>query len=400
MSQLVQTIARANRVFGDKVNGLIVDYIGIFRELQEALAIYATGKGAEVGEYPIKDKAALVDDLRAALDDVTAFCTERGVDLDALLTRSRGVFEHIAAIDAAVNILVDAQTEEAADDAVELIIVNDDLKLHFLNLAAGVDRLYRAILPDPRAADFSARRRLLLFLEQKIRNLGPEVVLPDVETAVTTLLDDSITARAYVIQAGAPRLDLSKVDFEALKQRFAEGRKHTEAEKLRGTLNALLQRMVRRNRSRIDYQETFQRLIDAYNAGSANVETFFQELVDLAQQLNAEEQRHVRENLSEEELAIFDILTRPGPALSETERKAIKQIARDLLATLKREKLVLDWRKWQKSRAGVRTMIQDVLDERLPARYDTDLYYQKCADVYQHIYDSYAGAGQSIYAVG
>ncbi|MGC9395534.1 MAG: type I restriction endonuclease subunit R [Anaerolineae bacterium] len=395
---LMQTIARANRVFGEKVNGLIVDYIGIFRELQEALAIYATGKGAEVGEYPIKDKAALVDDLRAALDDVADFCTERGVNLDALLSRSRGVFEHIAAIDTAVTVLVDAQMEEAADDAVEQIIVNDEFKLRFLNLVAGVDRLYRAILPDPCAAEFSARRRLLLFLAQKIRNLRPDVALPDIEPEVTDLLDASITARAYVIQEPPTLYDLGKVDFEALKQRFAEGRKHTEAEKLRGTLNALLQRMVRRNRRRVDYQEEYRRLIDAYNGGSANVETFFQELVDLAQQLNAEEQRHVRENLSEEELAIFDILTRPGPELSDAERKAVKQIARDLLAKLKREKLVLDWRKRQQYRAAVRLMIQDVLDQRLPARYDTELYNQKCDDVYAHIYDSYGGAGQSIYA--
>jgi len=147
---LMQTIARANRVFGEKVNGLIVDYIGIFRELQEALAIYATGKGAEVGEYPIKDKAALVDDLHAALDDVAEFYTERGVDLDALLRRGRSVFAHIAAIDQAVNLLVDAQTEEAADDAVEQILVNDECKLHFLNRVTAVDRLYRAVLPDPR----------------------------------------------------------------------------------------------------------------------------------------------------------------------------------------------------------------------------------------------------------
>ncbi len=395
---LMQTIARANRVFGEKVNGLIVDYIGIFRELQEALAIYATGKGAEVGEYPIKDKAALVDDLRAALDDVAEFCAERGANLDALLARSQNVFAHIAAIDTAVNVLVDAQTEEAADDAVEQIIVNDDLKLRFLNLVAGVDRLYCAILPDPCAAEFSARRRLLLFLAQKIRNLGPDVALPDVENAVTTLLDDSIVARDYVIRADAPHFDLSKVDFDALKQRFAEGRQHTEAEKLRGTVNALLQRLVRRNRRRVNYQEEFQRLIDAYNGGSANVETFFQELVALAQQLNAEEQRHVRENLSEEELAIFDILTRPGPELSEVERKAVKQIARDLLETLKREKLVLDWRKRQQYRAAVRLMIGDILFDRLPERYTSELCDQKRDDVYTHIYDNYAGAEQSIYA--
>jgi type I restriction enzyme R subunit len=299
-----------------------------------------------------------------------------------------------------VNVLVDAQTEEAAEDAVEQILVNDEHKLHFLTLVAHVDRLYRAILPDPRAAAFSARRKLLRFLAQKIHNLGPELVLPDVEREVTTLLDDAIVARTYVIQDGALPYDLSRVDFEALKARFTEGRKHTAAEKLRGTLDVLLQRMVRRNRRRIDYQETFQRLIDAYNAGSANVESFFQALVDLAQQLSDEEQRHLREALSEEELAIFDILTRPGPALSEAERKAVKQVARDLLATLKREKLVLDWRKRQQYRAAVRLMIQDLLDERLPPSYDTELYNQKCDDVYSHIYDSYGGAGQSIYATG
>ena len=397
---LMQTIARANRVFGDKVHGLIVDYIGIFRELQAALAIYATGKGAEVGEYPIKDKAALVAELRAALADAEDFCTERGANLDALSTRDHSVFAHIAIVDEAVTLLVDAQMEAAADDAVEQIIVNDGLKLHFLNLVGTVNRLYRAILPDPRAADFSTRRKLLLFLAQKIRNLEQGTALPNLETEVTGLLDDSITARDYVIQADAGRYDLSTVDFEALKQHFAGGRKHTEAEKLRGTLNTKLQRMVRRNRSRIDYREEYQRLIDAYNAGSANVETLFVQLLDLAQRLNVEEQRHVRENLSEEELAIFDILTRPAPDLSVAEQKAVKQIARDLLDILKREKLVLDWRKRQQYRAAVRLMIGDILYDRLPERYTAELCDQKRDDLYQHIYDSYADTGQSIYAMG
>lgn len=72
---LMQTIARANRVFGGKVNGLIVDYVGVFRDLQKALAIYGGGAGG--GGGPVEDKEELVDRLRQAIVDTTAFCEER-----------------------------------------------------------------------------------------------------------------------------------------------------------------------------------------------------------------------------------------------------------------------------------------------------------------------------------
>src|SRR6266498_4206366 len=68
---LMQTIARANRVFGEKNNGLIVDYIGIFRDLQKALAIYGTGLGGDVagGELPVQAKQALIEELRASIGE-------------------------------------------------------------------------------------------------------------------------------------------------------------------------------------------------------------------------------------------------------------------------------------------------------------------------------------------
>src|SRR5207237_8785669 len=73
---LMQTIARANRVFRDKVNGLIVDYVGVFRNLQKALAIYGTGSGGGLkpGETPVKDKQELVELLRSAIDAAEEFC--------------------------------------------------------------------------------------------------------------------------------------------------------------------------------------------------------------------------------------------------------------------------------------------------------------------------------------
>ncbi len=119
-------------------------------------------------------------------------------------------------------------------------------------------------------------------------------------------------------------------------------------------------------------------------------------MLSFARALTAEEQRTIAENLAEEELALFDLLTRPEPALSKAEQAQVKQIARDLLATLKQEKLVLDWRKKQQAKAAVRLAIEETLDQ-LPESYTTELYAQKCEAVYQHIYDAYAGAGQSIY---
>ena len=118
----------------------------------------------------------------------------------------------------------------------------------------------------------------------------------------------------------------------------------------------------------------------------------------LAQELNAEEQRHVAEQLSEEELAVFDLLTRPNMELSEKEKDEVKKVARGLLETLKHEKLVLDWRKKQQARAQVLLTVRKLLDEGLPRSYTPALYERKCDEVYQHIYDSYFGQGRSIYA--
>jgi type I restriction enzyme R subunit len=261
-----------------------------------------------------------------------------------------------------------------------------------------VDRLFKAILPDTRAGEFAAKRKVFTVLADKIRALTPEADISEVMGEVEELLDESVTARPYAIRESGVLYDLSQIDFEALKQQFEQGRKRTEAERLRGTINAKLRRLVRLNRSRMNYLEEFQRLIDEYNTGSRNVEDFFDALIEFAQRLNKEEQRAMAENLSEEELAVFDILTRPGPDLTEKEKLEVTRIGRELLDTLKREKLVLDWRKRQQSRAAVRVFIEDMI-WKLPERYTDKICQRKSAQVYQHVYDNYWGAGRSIYAM-
>lgn len=386
---LMQTIARANRVFGEKVNGLIVDYIGVFRDLQKALAIYGStpAAAAEPGELPVNDVAALVEQLRAVMSQAVAFCADQGVDL-AQLDAAQG-FERIGAM----------------DQAVENLLVNDETKARFLAAVRDVDRLFHAILPHPAANEFVRPRSLLLTLSEKMRSLAEEVDISGVMESVEELLDESVAAERpnpYVINAPAPGssdhlVDLSRLDFDALRAQFDSGRKRTAAERLRGALNSKLQQMIRLNRTRMNYRDAFQRLIDDYNVGATTVDDFFTELVAFARQLDEEEKRGVAKQLSEEELALFDILTKPDPMLTPDEERQVNTVAHELLQTLKTSKLVLDWRKRQQARAAVRQAIENALDQGLPDAYDQTLYQDKCDRVYQHVYDSYYGEGRSVY---
>ena len=96
-------------------------------------------------------------------------------------------------------------------------------------------------------------------------------------------------------------------------------------------------------------------------------------------------------------MVIFDLLTKPSIELTRQETADVKKVAKSLLEKLKREKLVLDWRKQQTTRAMVSTTIAEILD-RLPRVYSKDLYEKKCETVYQHFYDTYQEQGKSMYA--
>ena len=397
---LMQTIARANRVFGEKNNGLIVDYVGVFRDLQKALAIYgsAAGGGVGPGECPIQRKDELVAALKGAIAEATAFCAERGVSLEPIL-KADG-FQRVAFLDDAATHLVDKQVVAAVDDSVEKIILNDEFKKKYLSLTAQVVRLYKAILPDPKANEFAPIKTCLAVLAEKIRSFTEEANIGDLMDQVGQLLDESIGTVGYVIHPTeeASLIDLSQIDFEALKAHFNKGRKHTGAEKLRAALSKKLTRMVQLNKTRSDLLEKFKALIDEYNKG-LDVDAFFAKLMTFARELSAEDVRGVSEQLSEEELTVFDLLMKPEIEMTASDQKQVKQVARKLLQSLKEAKLVLDWRKKLRTRADVYSTVKTILDD-LPRIFTPELYQAKCDTIYQHVYDSYPGEGVSIYGRG
>jgi type I restriction enzyme R subunit len=221
--------------------------------------------------------------------------------------------------------------------------------------------------------------------------------------AINQLLDESIATDGYRIRAGEGETDgssvinLAQIDFGLLADRFKKAqRKNVELERLKAAIRAQLSEMVNLNPTRLDYLQHFESLIASYNAGSRNIQELFNELLTLSRALSDEQQRHVREQLTDEELTVFDLLTRPGPELTPAERDEVKKVARSLLEKVKAA-IVLDWRQKAQARARVKVAIEDALDEGLPKAYSPDLYKQKVAAVFEHVYESYYGEGKSVY---
>jgi type I restriction enzyme R subunit len=376
---LMQTIARANRVFPGKHSGLIVDYANVFASLEKALAIYGAGKA---GQNPVKDKAQLVTALRDAVEATTLFCKTNAVDLAALEALPLGGFERLAAVEDAINALI----------APEL------LRQEFFGQEKLVSTLYRAVKPDPAVIEFAERVAGIRTLAQTIRaKLNPNA--PDISAImgqISGLLDESITGLS-IDDAGPPAIDLSKIDFEALAERFQQSKhQNTDLEALKAAIRVKIEKIVRLNRTRADFLEKFEALIESYNAGSRNIEQLFDELLKLSRSLNEEEERHLRENLSREELVIFDILTRPAPELGDEERAEVKKVAQELLGRIK-ALLVLNWKQKAAARSQLRLSIEDVLDSGLPRAYTPDIYEAKCNAIFEHVFESYPERDRGIY---
>jgi len=379
---LMQTIARANRVYPGKQSGLIVDYANVFASLEKALAIYGKGGG---GEMPVRDKKALADELRYAVNDANVYCQEHGVALAEIENKPTANFAQAGAIQAAADRLMAPET----------------IKRDFLALEALVSSLFRAVKPDPVAVEFSQRCGCLAAIAECIRTVTDPPDISHIMQGIQDLLDESIAAEPFKIRqttSAYGQIDLSKINFETLRKRF-ENKKpsNTDVERLKAAVRAQLERMVRLNPTRADYLAKFQELIEGYNSGSRNIEEIFKELLALSQVLTEEQTRHVREHLSEEELTIFDILTRPAPELTTEEREEVKKIAHQILEKLNKL-LVLGWRQKVSTRARVKIEIENALDESLPRAYSKELYEAKCSAVFDHVYQSYQGEGQSVYA--
>jgi len=377
---LMQAIARANRVFEEKQAGFIVDYISVFKNLKKALAIYAQPTLGKKEGVPIQPKEKLVDALKEQITKINHFLKGQSIDYKEII-KAKGM-----------------EKIKLLNEAVSSIVITDETKNTFLTGAGSAVKVYKAILPHKRASRYSRYIALYNELIKEIRSLDPEVDISGVIHDIQNILNESISSKEYIIEKAEKKktIDLSKIDFDALRKQFEKTKNNADIERLKNILSFKLKEMIKLNCMRIDYQEKFQVLIDDYNSGSINQETFFKELIKFSKSLNKEERRKITENLTEEELALFDKLKKSE--LSEKDKKQVKKVAKDLLHKLKTDGLsAVDWRKKQQIKASVRREIEIELDN-LPKTYTQRDYEIKCVVAFQHFYDNYFGDRKSVYA--
>jgi len=356
-----------------------VDYIGVFRNLQRALSIYATPEsGASIDDI-IKEKEELVELLISTVKQTRKFLEKLDLDIDELLKAADT--EKIHLVDVFTNrILQDEQTKKS-----------------YFDFASDAYQFYKAVLPEPKAEDYYQEVTAFKVIASRIKEvIEEEADVTQVKKDLEDLLDRSIKAGEFVIKA--PKLkDLSQIDFEALRKFFDDTEnKNIAAESLSAELEEKIKEMARKNKLRKRFLDRLNSLIHEYNSGSRDLESFFEELVALAKELSKEDARAIKENLTEEELAIFDLLLKEN--LNPDEAEQVKRVAHDLLAKLKTEKFVLDWKRKEETRADVKITIRDMLYDNLPE----PAYSEKdCEDrtqkVYFHIYDNYVDAKVNVY---
>jgi type I restriction enzyme R subunit len=278
--------------------------------------------------------------------------------------------------------------------AVEVLVAPDDRRREFLRLASNVVKAYKALLPDERAAPYLGPVAAIHTLSDVVKaKLGPADI--SVITArIAALLDEKIEGVAILTpivegDRAEGRVDLSEIDFDKLASMFADTPK-TAAAQLREATEKKAAKMAEQNPTRQGLVERLEELVATYNAGSIDVERFFKTLKDFVHQLDQEETRAAREGLSEEELAIFDLLTKPAPALTKAQEVEVKRVSRELFKTLQKLVAGVDWLRGRQSRATVLSEIRFKLNELPEDPYPEQLWLGKVEQVWDFVIQRYA----------
>lgn len=383
---LMQAIARANRVTSHtinkvtKMNGEIIDYYNVFRNMKRALADYALGSEGKAGDTPVQEKSVLFELLDDALKQGNGFCRNLGIELENVL-KTWETFRNI----------------ELFDQYANKILEKDEWKKEFFVYENTITSLYEACKPEI----LVDAARPLVFVFQYLRGVIDGIInrqdVEDAKRKISELLDQSIVTdnkqklpkAEYKITRKGRTWNLSKIDFGKLKKDFKEKRyKNIEIADLRAFIEDKLEKMIQQNTTRKDFAQKLQEIIDNYNAGGSTNEHYYEDLVNFTEDLKEEEERHIREGLTEDELELFDILKKEK--MTRDEEKKVKLAAKSLLHRLLEEHpkvLIQDWHKDTQSRARVKAAVGEVLDKALPKTYERNIFQAKCNNVFELIFE-------------
>ena len=376
---LMQTIARANRVSEGKSNGLIIDYIGIVKALRKALADYTANVGGNGGTDPTVDKDELIARIIETIEKAKAFLSENDFNLQML-------------IDA-----YDFKKLSYLQEAANAVCGTIEDKKTFTTYASELNRLMKYIdrddITDHTRREYEAIAAIYAELKKKRKHVNTTDLMVMINTIISSYIE--IQHMPTMIREEPRRFDISAIDFDLLRREFAKVKKKNLVLKdLEELIRMKLDKMLFANPERINYYERYQQIIDDYNSEQdrATIEKTFMDLMNLANSMNQEEQRYVREGFaSDEELSLYDMLFRED--LSKNDIKKLKEVAASLLRKIKTKISELDhWTDKQETKAAVDNLIRDTLWAQLPECYDEvsiSVYRQQ---IYEYVYTRYKEA--------
>ena len=377
---LMQAIARANRVYPGKDHGLIVDYNGMLKSLRAALAQYALGDDGAGGEEIVAPIEERVQALIEAIEATEAHLRGLGFD-PATLIGAKG-FVRIKGL----------------ADAVEAVYSSDEAKRRFEIMAREVFNRFKALLVEPSAWAYAERHDNIEAIYKKLTERRDKADVTELLKEMHRIVNEAIRTQAPgEDQEEGLKFDLSKIDLDKLRDEFAKKvrRKATALQDIRDIVEKKLADMLARNPMRMDYQVKYEGIVADYNneKDRTTIEETFRRLVELVRSLDDEQERATRENLSDEELAVFDLLKRDD--LTKADRERVKQASRDMLNSIKARLAELD-RFWEKeqTKGEVEAFILDEVFIKLPTPPFTPEEKKLVADnVYAHVWQQAMSGG-------
>jgi type I restriction enzyme R subunit len=377
---LMQAIARANRVYPGKDHGLIVDYNGMLASLRAALAQYALGEDGAGGEEIVAPIEERVQALIEAIEATEAHLRGLGFDPASLLG-AKG-FARIKGL----------------ADAVEAVYSSDETKRRFEIMAREVFSRFKALLVEPSAWAFAERHDNIEAIYKKLTERRDTADVTALLKELHRIVNEAIRTQAPgEDQAEGLTFDLSTIDLDKLRDEFAKKvrRKATALQDIRDIVEQKLADMLARNPMRMDYQVKYEGIIADYNSEKDRtiIEETFRRLVELVRSLDEEQARAARENLSDDELAMFDLLKRDD--LTKADRERVKQASREMLTSIKARLAELD-RFWEKeqTKGEVEAFILDEVFIKLPSPPFTPEEKKLVAEnVYAHVWQQAMSGG-------
>jgi type I restriction enzyme R subunit len=370
---LMQAIARANRVFPGKDFGLIVDYNGMLASLRAALALYALGEDGASGEEIVAPIEERVQSLIEGIEATEAHLRGLGFD-PATLIGSKG-FTRIKGL----------------ADAVDAVYSSDETKRRFEILARQVFIRFKALLVEPTAYAYAERHDNIEAIYKKLTERRDTADVTELLKELHRIVNAAIlTQDVGDDQIEGQTFDLSQIDLERLRAEFARKvrRKATAVQDIRDIVEQKLAEMLARNPARMDYQRKYDDIVADYNREKdrATIEETFRRLIQLVNSLDEEQQRATKEGLSEDELALFDLLQKDD--LNKAARERVKQASKELLASIKARLAELD-RFWEKeqTKADIEVFILDKIYAGLPSPpFSVEEKEQVAKNVYAHVW--------------